>query len=69
MKESAACASTHLAEATCAPRAGRDSAKPWRDDYAFADERLRLVSCRAVIDDDIRNRSDHAPVAAILEAT
>jgi endonuclease/exonuclease/phosphatase family metal-dependent hydrolase len=47
----------------------RRSAKPWQDDYVFVNRRLRVTSCRTVIDDLTWDRSDHAPVATILEAT
>ena len=47
----------------------RRSAKPWQDDYVFVNRRLRVASCRTVLDDETWQRSDHAPVVAILEAT
>jgi endonuclease/exonuclease/phosphatase family metal-dependent hydrolase len=47
----------------------RNSAKPWQDDYVFVNRRLTVVSCRTIIDEHTWQRSDHAPVAAILEAT
>ncbi len=46
----------------------RRSAKPWQNDYLFINRPLRVTSCKTVIDKETWQRSDHAPVVAVLEA-
>lgn len=43
------------------------SVRPWQIDYVFANPALRVVSCRTIVDDETWQRSDHAPVTAVLE--
>jgi endonuclease/exonuclease/phosphatase family metal-dependent hydrolase len=47
----------------------RDNALPYQDDYVFASEALKVLSCKPVHDTDIRQLrySDHWPVIASLE--
>jgi hypothetical protein len=54
---------------TCAPTRTVAAPKRWQDDYVFVNRRLRVASCRTVIDDGTWKRSDGAPVAVILKAT
>jgi endonuclease/exonuclease/phosphatase family metal-dependent hydrolase len=45
----------------------RRSPRPWQLDYVFANPTLRVRSCRTIIDGHTWERSDHAPVVAVLE--